>query len=40
LNEAVYGLKAKDLLVGVEIKKAIPPSVRALPLQIARYSRK
>ena len=40
LNEAVYGLKAKDLLVGVEIKKAIPPSVRALPLQISRYSRK
>jgi lipid-binding SYLF domain-containing protein len=40
LNESVYGLKAKDLLVGVEIKKAIPPSVRALPLQISRYSRK
>jgi lipid-binding SYLF domain-containing protein len=40
LNEAVYGLKAKDLLVGVEIKKTIPPSVRALPLQISRYSRK
>lgn len=40
LNEAVYGLKAKDLLVGVEIKKRIPPSVRALPLQISRYSRK
>jgi lipid-binding SYLF domain-containing protein len=40
LNEAVYGLKAKDLLVGVEIKKSIPPSVRALPLQISRYSRK
>jgi lipid-binding SYLF domain-containing protein len=40
LNEAVYGLKAKDLLVGVEIKKTIPPSVRALPLQLSRYSRK
>jgi lipid-binding SYLF domain-containing protein len=40
LNESVYGLKAKDLLIGVEIKKAIPPSVRALPLQISRYSRK
>jgi lipid-binding SYLF domain-containing protein len=40
LNEAVYGLKAKDLLVGVEVKKTIPPSVRALPLQVSRYSRK
>lgn len=40
LNEAVYGLKAKDLLVGVEIKKRVPSSVRALPLQISRYSRK
>jgi SH3 domain-containing YSC84-like protein 1 len=40
LNEAVYGLKAKDLLVGVEIKKSIPSLVRALPLQLSRYSNK
>jgi SH3 domain-containing YSC84-like protein 1 len=40
LNEAVYGVKAKDILVGVEIKKSIPSSVRALPLQLARYSNK
>jgi hypothetical protein len=36
----VYGVKAKDILVGVEIKKPIPSSVRALPLQLARYSNK
>jgi lipid-binding SYLF domain-containing protein len=40
LNESVYGLKAKDLLVGVEIKKSIPSLVRALPLQLSRYSNK
>jgi lipid-binding SYLF domain-containing protein len=40
LNESVYGLKAKDILVGVEIKKSIPSLVRALPLQLARYSNK
>jgi lipid-binding SYLF domain-containing protein len=40
LNESVYGLKAKDLLVGVEIKKRIPSSVRALPLQLSNYSNK
>ncbi len=40
LNESVYGLKAKDLLVGVEIKRPIPSAVRALPLQISRYSNK
>ncbi|MFL6227596.1 MAG: lipid-binding SYLF domain-containing protein [Pyrinomonadaceae bacterium] len=40
LNEAVYGLKAKDLLVGVEIKKTIPSLVRSLPLQLSRYSNK
>jgi lipid-binding SYLF domain-containing protein len=40
LNEAVYGLKAKDLLVGVEIKKSIPSLVRSLPLQLSRYSNK
>jgi lipid-binding SYLF domain-containing protein len=40
LNESVYGLKAKDILVGVEIKKAIPSLVRALPLQLSRYSNK
>lgn len=40
LNESVYGVKAKDLLVGVEIKKRIPSSVRALPLQLSRYSNK
>jgi SH3 domain-containing YSC84-like protein 1 len=40
LNESVYGLKAKDILVGVEIKKSIPSAVRALPLQLSRYSNK
>lgn len=40
LNESVYGLKAKDILVGVEIKKPIPSLVRALPLQLSRYSNK
>jgi lipid-binding SYLF domain-containing protein len=40
LNESVYGLKAKDILVGVEIKKSIPSLVRALPLQLSRYSNK
>ncbi|MDQ3907376.1 MAG: lipid-binding SYLF domain-containing protein [Acidobacteriota bacterium] len=40
LNESVYGLKAKDILVGVEIKKTIPSAVRALPLQLSRYSNK
>lgn len=40
LNEEVYGLKAKDLLVGIEIKRRIPSNVRALPLQLARYSNK
>jgi lipid-binding SYLF domain-containing protein len=40
LNESYSGLKAKDLLVGVEIKKPIPSLVRALPLQLSRYSNK
>ena len=39
-NEAVYGLSAHDLLVGVEIKRPVPSAVRSLTLQLARYSRK
>lgn len=39
-NEAVYGLTARDLLVGVEIKRRIPSSVRSLTLQLSRYSRR
>ncbi|HEY9283263.1 MAG TPA: lipid-binding SYLF domain-containing protein [Pyrinomonadaceae bacterium] len=39
-NEAVYGLTARDLLVGVEVKRPIPSAVRSLTLQLARYSRK
>ena len=40
LNEAVYGITARDLLVGVEVKRPIPSGVRSLTLQLARYSRK
>ena len=39
-NEAVYGLTARDLLVGVEIKRPVPSAVRSLTLQLSRYSRK
>jgi lipid-binding SYLF domain-containing protein len=39
-NEAVYGLAARDLLVGVEVKRPIPSAVRSLTLQLSRYSRK
>ena len=39
-NEAVYGLTARDLLTGIEIKRPIPSAVRSLTLQLARYSRK
>jgi SH3 domain-containing YSC84-like protein 1 len=40
LNEEVYGLKARDLLLGVEVKRPIPSAVRSLTLQLSRYSRK
>lgn len=39
-NEAVYGLSARELLTGIEIKRPIPSAVRSLTLQLARYSRK
>lgn len=39
-NEAVYGLTARELLTGIEIKRPIPSAVRSLTLQLARYSRK
>ncbi|HEV2803138.1 MAG TPA: lipid-binding SYLF domain-containing protein [Pyrinomonadaceae bacterium] len=43
-NEAVYGMKARELLTGEGLKRGgkpwIPPSVRAFPLQLSRYSRK
>ncbi len=43
-NEAVYGMKAKELLTGAGMKRGgkpyIPQSVRAFPLQLSRYSRK
>jgi lipid-binding SYLF domain-containing protein len=39
-NEAVYGLSARDLLTGIEVKRPIPSAVRSLTLQLARYSRK
>lgn len=43
-NEAVYGMKAKELLTGEGMKRGgkpwIPPSVRAFPLQLSRYSSK
>jgi len=43
-NEAVYGMKAKELLTGVGMKRGskpyIPQSVRSFPLQLSRYSRK
>ena len=39
-NEAVYGLTARDLLTGIEIKRPVPSAVRSLTLQLARYSRK
>ena len=38
-NEAVYGLTARELLTGIEIKRPIPSAVRSLTLQLARYSR-
>ena len=41
-NEAVYGVKAKDLLTGEGLKRNgkqwIPSNVRAFPLQLSRYS--
>ena len=40
LNEAIYGRSAREILVGVEIKRPIPSSVRALTLQLANFSRK
>ncbi|HJR07893.1 MAG TPA: lipid-binding SYLF domain-containing protein [Pyrinomonadaceae bacterium] len=43
-NEAVYGMKANELLTGEGLKRDgkpwIPPSVRAFPLQLSRYSSK
>ena len=43
-NEAIYGMKAKELLTGEGMKRGgkpyIPQSVRAFPLQLSRYSRK
>ena len=40
LNEAIYGRSAREILVGVEIKRPIPSAVRALTLQLANFSRK
>ena len=41
-NEAVYGMKAKELLTGMGMQRGgkpwIPPSVRSFPLQLSRYS--
>ena len=41
-NEAVYGMKASELLTGEGMKRGgkpwIPPSVRSFPLQLSRYS--
>ena len=41
-NEAVYGMKAKELLTGEGLRRGgkpyIPSSVRAFPLQLSRYS--
>ncbi|HKP71702.1 MAG TPA: YSC84-related protein, partial [Pyrinomonadaceae bacterium] len=43
-NEAVYGMKASDILTGAGIQKGgkpyVPQSVRAFPLMLSRYSRK
>jgi lipid-binding SYLF domain-containing protein len=43
-NEAVYGMKARELLTGAGLQRGgkpwIPPSVRAFPLQLSRYSSK
>jgi lipid-binding SYLF domain-containing protein len=43
-NEAVYGMKAKELLTGAGLQRGgkpwIPSSVRAFPLQLSRYSSK
>jgi lipid-binding SYLF domain-containing protein len=43
-NEAVYGMKARELLTGEGLQRGgkawIPPSVRAFPLQLSRYSSK
>jgi SH3 domain-containing YSC84-like protein 1 len=41
-NEAIYGMKANELLKGEGMKRGgkpwIPPSVRSFPLQLSRYS--
>jgi lipid-binding SYLF domain-containing protein len=41
-NEAVYGMKARELLTGVGMRRNgkpyIPSSVRSFPLQLSRYS--
>ncbi|HWS54473.1 MAG TPA: lipid-binding SYLF domain-containing protein [Pyrinomonadaceae bacterium] len=37
LNEAFYGRKANELVAGLE-DATVPPAVRALPLQLSRYS--
>ncbi|HZG52736.1 MAG TPA: lipid-binding SYLF domain-containing protein [Pyrinomonadaceae bacterium] len=43
-NEAVYGMKARELLTGKGLMRGgkpwIPQSVRNFPLQLSRYSRK
>jgi lipid-binding SYLF domain-containing protein len=43
-NEAVYGMKARELLTGAGLQRNgkpwIPQSVRNFPLQLSRYSRK
>ncbi len=40
LNQAVYGEDARDILLGVEIKRPVPSVVRALTLQLSNFSRK
>jgi lipid-binding SYLF domain-containing protein len=41
-NEAIYGMKARELLTGVGMQRGgkpwIPPIVRSFPLQLSRYS--
>ena len=43
-NEALYGLKANQILTGEGVKRSgkpwMPQSVRAFPLMLSRYSRK
>ncbi|HEV7905300.1 MAG TPA: YSC84-related protein, partial [Pyrinomonadaceae bacterium] len=43
-NEAVYGMKAQEILTGAGLQRGgkpwVPPSVRAFPLQLSRYSSK